>query len=946
MKIKFLLLRLSAVLGGLLLIMNNTAQGMKSKQRTSGQYFMENQGQITDQFYTPRSDIDFKLAAGNGLNIFFGKGKIEYQWTERKISMEEEEEEEHINMYRMEVELLNANPHSLIIKEGRQDLFERYFLSWVNKSNRNEGVVAHAYEKIIYKEVYPYIDWVLYINDHQQLEHDFIVHPGGNVDDIQLRYNGATTLNLLEDGSLIATTPKGIVTESAPYSFDEEGREVASSFKLEDQILSFNVGKYNGVLTIDPILEWGTYFGGVEREDAYDMVMDKYGAIYLVGHTRSINNIATTGAHKTVFDPNGNNYDAFLSKWTAEGALLWATYYGGVGVDQGRSVGVDTNGYVYLGGSTNSQDGISTPGAYNESINSQHPDAFLVKFDTAGVRIWGTYFGGWRAEDNNLSLAIDSLNQIYMAGGTISTDLPTTAGAHATQKNGNLNTQDVFLAKFSDQGDLIFCTYYGGSLDEYVKGIALDQNLNIYLTGYTNSLDLITTSGAHQEFHGGGRDAFLAVFDPNGQLSISTYFGGEGNDVSDAIDVSDDRVIIGGYSLSQTGISTPNAFKEIADPSTYLPDAFFAVFDLMGTLEWATYYGGEKADEIRDLKIEGTSIYICGDTGSEQGISTPGSFQEDLVGPGTNLFFVEFSISGERLRGTYVGAEVAERAVKMLTKNQFELYLAGNTLSASGIATPNAHQTILGGLYDAFLMKFNLCPAPLISDLTGATEICEGSILNLEVADSEGAQEFVWMLPDGWLGNSEDSTIDITVGSTLGTVRVYALSACGGMSDTLSLEIDVLPAPNPQIVNQNQILTTTQGYDSYQWMKDGVDIDQETGPIYVANANGHYQVRVTATNGCIGVSEAEIIDFININDLKLKEGIRIYPNPMKEEFIIHVPQTVWMTIYDVQGKMVRNKTRLYYGDHIIGVAEYSPGIYFLHCFEEKGSSVVHKIIIH
>ncbi len=960
MKIKQLLLPLMAGMGSFMFNPSAEAQEMSMQNTKSAMSFVENKGQITDQFYEHRPDIDFKLAAGNGLNIFFGKGKIHYQWSENIMSekenkgiflLEDENTDEpaisKVEMYRMDVELLNSNPNPTIIKEGKKGFFERYFLSWVNKDNSNDGVKAHAYEKIIYKDVYPNIDWVFYVNARQQVEHDFIVYPGGKVEDIQLQYNGSIALSLEKDGSLLATTPKGTIKENAPYSFDESGSEVTSAFKLQNQILSFEVGEYIGILTIDPILEWGTYFGGSDDEKSFDLSMDKYGDIYMAGGTNSTSNIATTGAHQTIFQGGSSTQgggEAFLSKWNTDGDLIWATYYGGEGVDVAKGVACDTSGNVYLGGYTESEVGISTTSAHQEDLNGWRYDAFIVKFDSAGTREWGTYFGGSGQDANkSFALTVDELDKIYITGSTQSTDLPTTTAAHQDTRAGGY---DIFLAKFDVNGDLDWSTYYGGTDNEYADAITTDLIGNIYITGYTKSTSGISTFGIHQEVHGGNDDAFLAKFDDLGNLIFGTYLGGDNVDRSESVALHEDKIIIGGFTMSQSGISTSNAFKEIADPTPFVGEAFLAVFNELGTIEWATYYGGDNYDMITSIVVKDEYIYIYGETSSEQEISTIGAHQEDLTGS-QNAFLAKFDFEGNRIWGTYYGGNNLDygRGGIFIDPN-YNIYFSGQSNSANGISTTGGYQENLNGGHDAFLVKLNDCPSPLLEgQIIGALEICEFSLSAYEVGDAILAEEYVWILPNGWIGDSDSNEIEVTAGSNNGVLQVYALSSCGGISDTLSLEITVLPVPEPVIVNNNNILTTAQTYDTYQWMESGLDIPNATEAMFVADENGAYQVRVTADNDCKGISDEELIDGIGINDIDLSKLVSIYPNPVKDQLFVESAQNMDATIFSVDGRMVKEGVKITKGVNTINVQKLNAGIYFLSMKDEDGSRGVMKFIV-
>src|SRR5690606_32251343 len=113
----------------------------------------------------------------------------------------------------------------------------------------------------------------------------------GKVSDIQLQYSGADHLHINSDGSFRAITAMGTVTENAPYAYTlskgKAQQNIPSTFKLRDHVLSFEVGAYTGTLIIDPVLEWGSYFGGAANDAALGVTTDKWGFVYLCGQTNS-----------------------------------------------------------------------------------------------------------------------------------------------------------------------------------------------------------------------------------------------------------------------------------------------------------------------------------------------------------------------------------------------------------------------------------------------------------------------------------------------------------------------------------------------------------------------------------------------------------------------------------------------------------------------------------
>jgi len=978
MKIKNVLLPLVAGLAGYAMTAN--AQSAKAAQQMGGKSmtFIENKGQVRDQFHSPRMDIDFKLGGGNGLNIFFGKGRIHYQWAMREEVKEgisplhstalhsgrdddgalgfagrgtaEEIEKLYgrpVEMYRMDVELIGANQNAEVITEGRQAFFERYFLSWVNKDNSNEGVKANAYKKITYKNIYPHIDWVFYFNKKGQLEHDFVVHPDGKVADIQIKYSGSTNLKLNADGSLTAHSPMGTITENAPYSIEQSEREVASNFKLENGILSFAVADYSGTLIIDPVLEWGTYFGGSDDETSYALTTDKWGNVYMTGTTGSLSNIATTGAYQITYGGGTNTYgaDAFLSKWNMDGDLLWATYYGGDNVDVAKGVDCDTMGNVYLSGNTKSLLGISTVGSFQENLAGvqDRADIFLVKFDNNGQRIWSTYYGGAKEDGGtSMSLFVSNQNNIYITGNTQSVDLPISMGAHQPTLAGS---HDAFITKFDINGQLEWGTYYGGSSGDYPNGITSDSLNNVYIVGYTKSSNGISTLGGYQEVYGGGDDAFVSKFDNNGQLLWGSYFGGNSIDRGSVISTHNNQLIIAGVTSSLTGIATTGSFQDTFTTGSG-GDAFLANFDLNGNLIWSTYYGGEDAEAVGGICINDQGdIYLSGQTQSLNNIATIGSYQESLSGI-SDIYLVKFNSLGERGWGTYLGSPDIE-SLGLLTGDKYtNLYLSGQTNGAVNIATNNAHQGNLNGGYDAFLVRFNDCEAPdLPSAISGTTEVCTHSEQIYSVNNDIDAISYEWLLPQGWTGSSDSNSIDITVGQNDGIIQVIALSACGGVSDTQSVAITVVPIPEPVIVNNNNILSTTQSYSAYQWNKNGIAMPNATQATYLVEANSAYSVKVSDGNGCENLSEEiTITDIVGIQQLTENQNIVIYPNPVTDLLNITSSQSGMVELLNIEGKTLLLKTEIQKGINMISLKGIGSGIYFLKFTNDKNQTKMLKLV--
>ncbi len=841
---------------------------------------IENKGQITDQRYNPRPDIDFKIAAGNGLNIFIGSGQIHYQWSktennavssltprhpDRSGGTSSLNEESSLNphpssliTYRMDATLLNANPSAEIITEDKQPFYEQYYTHLTGEN----GIRAYSYKKITYREVYPHIDWVFYINTAGQVEHDFVVRPGGKVSDIRLQYAGATGMRLNPDGSVTAATPFGSVTENAPYCFQQDGRTVPGRFVLANNTLSFSTAAYEGILTIDPVLEWGTYFGGSETDRAEDVATDPYGNVYITGRTNSLANIATTGAHQDTFagGSQAGGAEAFLSKFNRDGRCLWSTYYGGERIDVGVGVVCDTTRHIYMAGYTNSGSGIATSGVHQpaKAGSATSYDAFLVKFDTAGRRIWGTYYGGTGADGNtSIGAACDEQGYIYLTGNTQSASGIASSNGYITTRPGG---HDMFLARFKPDGTIDWSTYYGGAGNDYGVDAAVGTAGDVYVAGYTQSDNGIATAGTHQQHYGGVRDAFLVKFSPQGQLLWGTYYGGDNYD--EAITVTCDHtgnVLMAGTNLSDTGIATTGSHQPAITEQTY-GEGFCVKFTPDGQRIWGTYYGGDRVDGITAVTTgPDNRIYLAGETKSASGITTPDGYQPQMAGTTPEInsgFIIKMDSAGRRIWGTYYGGVDHDVITGIALDALYNLYIAGAAKSGSLITTPNSYQPAHGGGdNDAFLVRFSDCTPPAAPDtISGPGIVCTGQEAGYKASGSADADHYTWLLPAMWTGHSVSDSIRIRP-SADGQIRVVAHSHCGGSSDTLSRHIAISPLPVLSPSGHNdlcagdtlQLSAAPATASSYTWLQDGRSIPGAATDQYNAYASGSY--RVITDNG-------------------------------------------------------------------------------------------------
>jgi hypothetical protein len=229
------------------------------------------------------------------------------------------------------------------------------------------------------------------------------------------------------------------------------------------------------------------------------IAVDAAGNAYLTGSTVDANFPTTPGAFQTTW---GGVNDAFVTKLNAAGsALIYSTFLGGGGYDDGLAVAVDTTGNAYLTGDTASANFPTTPGSFQTTFGGVD-DAFATKLNANGsALVYSTYLGGSDVE-LGLGIAVDAAGNAYLTGQTFSNNFPTTPDAFQPTFGGG--AEDAFVTELNASGSaLISSSYLGGNLPDIGNGIAVDAAGNAYLAGYTQSTNFPTTPGAFQTTFGG-----------------------------------------------------------------------------------------------------------------------------------------------------------------------------------------------------------------------------------------------------------------------------------------------------------------------------------------------------------------------------------------------------------------------------------------------------------
>ena len=517
------------------------------------------------------------------------------------------------------------------------------------------------YARVRYADVYPGID-MIYYGDQRRLEYDFVVAPGSNPDSIQMLFRGLQDFEITRLGDLRLHTADGDLLQSKPIAYQEA----------------------NGV-----------------REP--------------VSIDYAPNGLHRVGFQLGAYDPS--------RPLIIDPVLVFSSYLGGSGFDQGYAIAVDSFGSSYITGQTAAIDFPVTGGAFQTNYGGG--DAFVAKLNPSGsALVYATYLNG--ASGNGI--AVDSAGNAYVTGEAGPTSFPTTAGAFQTTPLG----YDTFVTKLNADGSaLVYSARFGGNLDDFGRAIALDSIGNAYITGWTVCRSTIctfpTVNAFQPAFAGGNNDAFVTKIDSAGSaLVYSTYLGG-GKVINGTEDWGEGIAVDNAGSAYVTGYTYSPDFPVTAgafDTTRAGLDAFVTKFTPDGTsLVYSTFLGGAGREQGQGIAVDSAgNAYVTGITESfdspftsayEGFPVTSGAFQTK---GSYDAFVTKLNPKGTGLvYSTYLGGSAGvDRGWAIALDGAGNACVTGDTASTNFPISNAIQATFGGGSTDAFVTKLNVNGSGLV----------------------------------------------------------------------------------------------------------------------------------------------------------------------------------------------------------------------------------------
>jgi uncharacterized protein (TIGR03437 family) len=643
-------------------------------------YFEPNQGQAD-------SRVDF-LSRGNGVTSYLNSREAVFN--------------------------VNGSPVRMLLKgaavtrpEGTEQLPGTS--SYFRGSDQTKWRVGiPQFGKVQYRGVYPGVD-VVYYGSQGSLEYDFQIAPGADPSKIRIGYTGASRLRIDDRGDLILSTKTGDMVQKRPSVYQERDgvrTEIAAAYRLAGRgTVTLKIGEYDRsrALVVDPVLKYGTFFGGPGGGGAQKVKLDAAGNVYMGG----VLAIPQSDTDPFSSVANSNSGELAVIKFSpSQNAILFVAHIGTTGRNYMDGFNIDSAGAMYLAGRATTPDiplvnPILKQGTTSTAFFAQ--SAFFTKIAADGKSIvYSTYFDGNSGSDAIYGITVDTNGNAYIAGLASSSNFPVLNTLYPPGSPNN-----AFLAKISPSGSLIFSTVYP-MVEAF--SVALDGAGGVYIGGAASANYFVTQNSIQQTGAWGVPYAAAVKFSTDGQTVLySTMFGdsvGGGQIQAIAADPQGNLYVAG----VTEGDGTFPLVNPVQNHAGSGEDVFVAIINPQGNaLTFSTYLGGNGDDWPQDLTMDAAGrIYVVGYTlSSDFPVLNPAPTSVPKVGEGKPYygFLSAFAPGGQSLLySMYIGGSVVDDAWGVATDAAGNVYVGGGSNSPDFPVTAAAYQKTNGGASDEFLL--------------------------------------------------------------------------------------------------------------------------------------------------------------------------------------------------------------------------------------------------
>ncbi len=394
------------------------------------------------------------------------------------------------------------------------------------------------------------------INGQRQVVNGHYVLAGGNEVRFEIgEYDRTRTLVIDPQivyasyhGGSAKDTGEGIAVDASGHAY-VVGTTRSVDLRMESALQGYEGSSDIFVVKINATgtdVVYSTYIGGSKQDVGKAIAVTSDGKACITGFTGNDDNESDYPTTASAYQRNGfflgdRQDDSVVTVLNPAGnSLAYSSLLGGDEDDEGAGIAVDGNNKVYVTGTTGSRD-FPTKNAFQE--RNEGIVAYVAKFDPTERNndslVYSSYLGGQNGRQEATAIAVTSAGVAFVTGTTFATDFPIRSSSSLppfqTTYGGDL---DIYLAKVSPSGSLIYSTYFGGNGQDLNAAIAVDANERAYLTGVTFSSDTtFPLKNAFDSTRSASEDSFIAKFNADGTALFYSSFitGGDVNNQAEAI---------------------------------------------------------------------------------------------------------------------------------------------------------------------------------------------------------------------------------------------------------------------------------------------------------------------------------------------------------------------------------------------------------------------------
>ena len=417
-------------------------------------------------------------------------------------------------------------------------------------------------------------------------------------------------------------------------------------------------------------------------------------------------------------------------------SLDWAVSMGGSSNDYAEAITVDADGNVYATGYFQGTVDFD-PGSGTTNLTSAGGyDIFVTKFNAEGDLLWAKSMGGFM-EDKALGIDVDINGNVYTTGHFHGTsDFNPGASSYNLSSEGG---KDIFVSKLDSNGDFMWAGRFSGTSHNYGYDVAVDDDENMYLTGYFNGTVDFDPAPATNTFNlttTGGREIYVVKLDITYNLVWAKKMGGTQSDEAYAITLYDDgNIYTTGVFIGTADFDPGSGVHYLSSVSSTLNDMFVSKLDNSGNFVWAKHLGGSSDAAAKDVAVDGNGNVFT--TGRFDGYVDfdPGTGSENLTTEGHyDVFISKLDVNGDYVWAKNIGGADWDEGLSVTTDDNGDVYLTGYFESSEMDFDPGTgiFEMSPNGFINAFNLKLDA-----VGDFAWANENGGASSYGTSIAVSD-----------------------------------------------------------------------------------------------------------------------------------------------------------------------------------------------------------------